>query len=47
MESEEIEKIIQKNEVEMNDAAKNLDFYEAARLRDEIIELKKIIESKS
>ena len=47
METEEIEKIIQKNEVEMNDAAKNLDFYEAARLRDEIIELKKIIESKS
>ena len=47
MESEEIEKIIHKNEVEMNDAAKNLDFYEAARLRDEIIELKKIIESKS
>ena len=47
MESDEIEKIIQKNEVEMNDAAKNLDFYEAARLRDEIIELKKIIESKS
>ena len=47
MESEEIEKIIQKNEVEMNDAAKKLDFYEAARLRDEIIELKKIIESKS
>ena len=47
MESEEIEKIIHKNEVEMNKAAKNLDFYEAARLRDEIIELKKIIESKS
>ena len=47
MESEEIEKIIQKNEVEMNEAAKNLDFYEAARLRDEIMELKKIIESKS
>ena len=46
MESEEIEKIIQKNEVEMNEAAKKLDFYEAARLRDEIIELKKIIESK-
>ena len=47
MESEEIEKIIRKNEVEMNEAAKKLDFYEAARLRDEIIELKKIIESKS
>ena len=47
MESEEIEKIIHKNEVEMNKAAKNLDFYEAARLRDEIMELKKIIESKS
>ncbi len=47
MESEEIEKIIQKNEVEMNEAAQKLDFYEAARLRDEIIELKKIIESKS
>ena len=47
MESDEIEKIIRKNEVEMNEAAKKLDFYEAARLRDEIIELKKIIESKS
>ena len=47
MESDEIEKIIRKNVVEMNEAAKKLDFYEAARLRDEIIELKKIIESKS
>ena len=42
----EIEKIIIKNEKEMTEAAEKLDFYLAAKLRDENIELKKIIESK-
>ena len=46
MSKEEIDKIILRNEKQMNTAAKDLDFFEAARLRDENIELKKIIESK-
>lgn len=46
MSKEEIDKIILRNEKQMNTAAKDLDFFEAARLRDEIIELKKIIELK-
>jgi excinuclease ABC subunit B len=46
MEVQEIEKIIIKNEKEMTEAAEKLDFYLAAKLRDENIELKKIIESK-
>ena len=46
MSKEEIDKIIIRNEKQMNTVAKNLDFFEAARLRDENIELKKIIESK-
>ena len=46
MSKEEIDKIILRNKKQMNTAAKDLDFFEAARLRDEIIELKKIIESK-
>ena len=46
MSKEEIDKIILRNEKQMNTAAKDLDFFEAAKLRDEIIELKKIIESK-
>ena len=47
MSTSEIEKIIKKNHEEMNSAAENLDFYQAARLRDEIGELKKIMQSKS
>ncbi len=47
MNNSEIEKLIQKNIKEMNKAAEELDFYEAARLRDENIELKKIIQNKS
>ena len=43
----EIKKIIEKNSSEMNKAADKLDFYEAARLRDENIELQKILENKS
>lgn len=46
MSVEEIKKIIEKNSVEMNKAADKLDFYEAARLRDENIELQKIVENK-
>ncbi len=46
MSVDEIKKIIEKNSVEMNKAADKLDFYEAARLRDENIELQKIVENK-
>ena len=46
MSVDEIKKIIEKNSIEMNKAAEKLDFYEAARLRDENIELQKIIENK-
>ena len=47
MSVDEIKKIIEKNSSEMNKAADKLDFYEAARLRDENIELQKILENKS
>ncbi len=43
----EIKKIMEKNSLEMTKSAEKLDFYEAARLRDENIELMKIIENKS
>jgi len=43
---EEIDKIINLNQNKMKKAAKNLDFFEAARLRDEIVELKSIKEKK-
>ena len=46
MNEDEIEKIISKNEKEMREAAEKLDFYQAAKLRDENIELKKILKSK-
>ncbi len=47
MSVDEIKKIIEKNSSGMNKAADKLDFYEAARLRDENIELQKILENKS
>ena len=47
MSVDEIKKIVDKNTKDMNKAAKKLDFYEAARLRDENIELEKIINKKS
>ena len=47
MSKKEIENIIEKNKIEMSKAAEKLDFYEAARLRDENIELIKIISQKS
>ena len=37
----------EKNSSDMNKAADKLDFYEAARMRDEYIELQKILENKS
>ncbi len=46
MSVDEIKKIIEKNSFEMNKAAGKLDFYEAARLRDENIELQKIVKNK-
>ena len=47
MSVDEIKKIVDKNTKNMNKAADKLDFYEAARLRDENIELEKIINKKS
>ena len=46
MTPEEIEKIISTTEKQMNEVAKELDFFEAARLRDEIVELKSIKKKK-
>ena len=46
MDNDEIKKIILRNEKKMEISAKKLDFFEAARLRDEIIELKKIVDKK-
>jgi excinuclease ABC subunit B len=42
MSQDDIEKLISKNQQAMEKAAKDLDFLEAARLRDEILELKKL-----
>ena len=47
MSVDEIKKIVDKNTKDMNKASEKLDFYEAARLRDENIELEKIINKKS
>jgi excinuclease ABC subunit B len=38
----DLDKLIIKNHKAMEKAAKDLDFIEAARLRDEILELKKL-----
>ena len=38
--SEEIEKMVEQKQKEMESAAKNLDFIKAAKLRDEIVALK-------
>ncbi|MDN5203855.1 excinuclease ABC subunit UvrB [Fulvivirgaceae bacterium BMA10] len=43
MDKDEIEKLIQKTQKNMEKAAKELDFIEAARLRDELFELKKML----
>jgi excinuclease ABC subunit B len=42
MSNEDLDKLISKNHRAMESAAKDLDFIEAARLRDEILELKKL-----
>ncbi len=44
MKEEDLDKLIRKNHKAMEKAAKDLDFIEAARLRDEILELKKLKE---
>ena len=41
-----LEKMIQKTQKSMEKAAKELDFIEAARLRDELNELKTLLETK-
>src|SRR5690606_27587378 len=46
MNKEKLEKNIQKTQKAMEKAAKELDFMEAARLRDELFELKKILKEK-
>ena len=43
MSKDQIEKAIQNNKKAMQEAAKKLDFIQAARYRDEIIELEKIL----
>tara|TARA_B100000508_G_scaffold55003_3_gene42678 strand:+ start:47303 stop:49297 length:1995 start_codon:yes stop_codon:yes gene_type:complete len=46
MSEEQLEKSIKKTEKEMKKAAKELDFIEAARLRDEMFRLQKLLEDK-
>ena len=46
MNSDDLQKAIQKIQKAMEKAAKDMEFMEAARLRDELIELKKLYESK-
>ena len=44
MSKEELQKLVDKTRKSMEKAAKDLDFMEAARLRDELIEIEKLIE---
>ncbi len=46
MNRDDVKKAIEKNKKDMREAAKNLDFIEAARLRDEIKELESLLETK-
>jgi excinuclease ABC subunit B len=46
MSKPELEKMVLKTQKQMEKAAKDLDFIEAARLRDEYFELKKLLEAK-
>jgi excinuclease ABC subunit B len=46
MSKPELEKMVQKTQKQMEKAAKELDFIEAARLRDEFFELKKLLDAK-
>ncbi len=47
MSAEELQRLITKRRVEMVDAAKRMDFLEAARLRDEIMKMEDLVEQKS
>ncbi len=47
MDKQELEKLVNKTQKAMEKAAKDLDFIEAARLRDELLELKKLSEERS
>jgi len=46
MEKEDLEKLIKKTKQNMERAAKDLDFIEAARIRDELLELQTLLEKK-
>lgn len=46
MKKEEIEKLLKQTQKNMENAARELDFIEAARLRDELLDLKKLLKSK-
>ena len=47
MGAEELQRLITKRRTEMVDAAKRMDFIEAARLRDEIMKMEELVEEKS
>ena len=47
MASEELKKLISQTKRSMEKAAKELDFIEAARLRDEMYDLEKLLEKKN
>ena len=46
MAKEELEKLLKKTQKSMEKAAKDLDFIEAARFRDEMFDLEKLLEGK-
>ena len=46
MSKEGLEKTIENVKIKMNAAAKDMDFMEAARLRDEMFALKKLLSTK-
>jgi excinuclease ABC subunit B len=46
MKRDELEKLIKKTEKQMEAAAKDLDFLQAAKYRDELAELRKLLKSK-
>ena len=47
MGKDELRKLVDNTRKSMEKAAKDLDFMEAARLRDELIEIEKLIEKKT
>ncbi len=46
MKRDELEKLIKKTEKQMEAAAKDLDFLQAAKYRDELAELRRILKTK-